>query len=108
MSEEFYPDEAQSILVHLDGTGLPDQVYRDFDLATLEDLLVAVMEKNKLGEFDGNEVGVGGATLFMYGPDADRLFAGVEQTLRDYPLCTGARVVIRYGGPGARQRQIDL
>ena len=47
-------------------------------------------------------------TLFMYGPDAERLFAGVEATLRAYPLCRGARVVIRRGGPGAATREVRL
>jgi hypothetical protein len=71
-------------------------------------MLIEVIEHDKLGEFDGNEVGVGGATLFMYGLDAEKLFAGIEATLRSYPLCKGARVVIRYGGPGAEQRQLML
>lgn len=61
-----------------------------------------------LGIFDGNGVGPGEATLFMYGPDAERLFAGIEKTLRAYPLCQNARVVIRKGGPGAEEREIRL
>ena len=51
------------------------------------------------------EIGPAETTLFMYGPDAERLFAGVEQTLRNYPLCQGARVVIRRGGPGSEERE---
>ncbi len=95
-------------MVYLKGTGLPDPVYRECDLATLEDRLVEAIERGRLGEFDGIEIGVGGATLFMYGPDAERLFTGIQPVLRAYPLCTGARVVIRYGGPRARQRQVEL
>jgi hypothetical protein len=98
----------QAVLVHLDGTGLPDHIYHEYDLATIEDRLIEVLERERLGEFDGNEVGQGQATLFMYGPDAERLFNGVEETLRGYPLCQGARVEIRRGGPGAQQRELRL
>lgn len=98
----------QAVLVHLDGTGLPEHVYQDCDLATIEDRLIEVIERERLGEFDGNEMGATEATLYMYGPDAERLFAGIESTLRAYPLCQGARVVIRRGAPGAEQREIRL
>ncbi len=90
----------------LDGTNLPDQVYRECDLATIEDKLIKVIKNQRLGEFDGNETGPTETTLFMYGPDAERLFAGIEQTLRDYPLCQGARVVIRLGGPARRNAKL--
>jgi len=98
----------QAVLVHLDGVNLPDHVYQECDLATIEDRLVEVIERDVLGEFDGNEIGPAETTLFMYGPDAERLFAGIEQTLRGYPLCQGARVEIRRGGPGAQQREVRL
>lgn len=98
----------QAVLVHLDGAGLPDHIYHEYDLATIEDMLIEVLERERLGEFDGNEVGPDQTTLFMYGPDAERLFDGIEQTLRGYPLCQGARVEIRRGGPGAPQRELQL
>ena len=98
----------QAVLVHLDGQGLPDDVYRDNDLATIEDQLREAIEVGALGEFDGNEVGPTVTTLYMYGPDAERLFAGIESTLRAYPLCKNARVVVRCGGPGADQREVRL
>jgi len=99
---------SQAVLVHLDGQGLPDDVYRNNDLATLEDRLREAIEAGVLGEFDGNEVGPTVTTLYMYGPDAERLFAGIESTLRAYPLCKNARVVVRSGGPGANQREVRL
>ena len=98
----------QAVLVHLDGSGLPDHIYDEYDLSTIEDRLIDVIEREGLGEFDGNEVGPGETTLYMYGPDAERLFAGIEQTMRTYPLCQGARVEIRRGGPGAEQREVRL
>ena len=102
------PPSEQAVLVHLDCTGLPDHVYEQFDLATIGDKLVKVIKQEQLGEFDGNEVGPDEATLYMYGPDAERLFAGIESTLREYPLCQGARVEIRRGAPGAPVREVRL
>src|SRR5882672_412205 len=32
----------------------------------------------KAGEFDGDEFGGGECTLYMYGPDADALFAAIQ------------------------------
>ena len=98
----------QAVLVHLDDTSLPDEVFEQCDLAAIGDRLAAVIERSGLGEFYGDEIGPTETTLFMYGPDAERLFSGIEQTLRDYPLCQGARVVIRYGGPGSEEREVRL
>lgn len=102
------PQSEQAVLVYLDGTGLPDSIYEEYDLATIEDKLTEVIERDALGQFDGNEIGPTETTLFMYSEDAERLFAGIEQTLRDYPLCKSARVVIRRGGPGAEEREVRL
>jgi hypothetical protein len=98
----------QAVIVKLDGVGLPDSVYEECDLATIEDRLIAVIKEKKLGKFDGNEVGEKYTTLYMYAPDAEKLFAGVEAVLRDYPLCQGAEVTIRWGKPGAPERKITI
>src|SRR5262249_42745499 len=92
--------QTQAVLVHLVGY--------THDLTTLEDQLIEVIEAGALGEFDGNEVRPAMTTLFMYGPDAERLFAGIESTLRASPFCRNARVVVRRGGPGADQREVRL
>jgi hypothetical protein len=98
----------EAVLVHLDGTGLPGEVYETCDTSTLEDRLTEIVVKQGLGEFDGNESGPTETILFMYGPDAKKLFTAIEPTLRDYPLSRNARVVIRKGGPGAPQREVRL
>lgn len=97
-----------AVIVHLDGTSLPDQVYEENDLATLEELLVAAISNSGTGEYDGDEMGPTETMVFMYGPDADALFSSVEPVLRAYPLCRNARVEIRRGGPGASQREVRL
>lgn len=107
-ASEISPESEQAVLVYLDGQNLRNEVYEEYDLATLEDQLVEVIEREGVGEFDGNDIGPGEVILYMYGPDAERLYAGIEQTLRDYPLCESARIVIRTGGPGAVEREVRL
>ncbi len=98
----------QAVMVYLDLDALPPEIADEYDLATLEEQLIAVIQEEKLGEFDGNEMGGDEVVLYMYGPDAERLYAGVRSTLRRYPLCRNARVVVRRGGPGAQQREERL
>jgi len=98
----------QSVTVYLRGQGLPDQVYIKYDVGTLERLLEVCLKNNNLGEIDGSAVTNAGPRLFMYGPDGDKLFKGIEGTLRHFPLCQSARVVIRYGPQGAPEKEIIL
>lgn len=98
----------EAVMVYLDSQSLPAAIYAEHDLSTLEDLLMEQIELNALGEFDGNEIGPTESVLYMYGPDADALFSGIEATLSAYPLCANARVVIRKGGPGAAAREVCL
>jgi len=98
----------QAVLVHVDGLNLSKEIYDEYDLATLEDQLIEMIESKSLGEFDGNEFGPDGAVLYMYTPSAENLFSNIEPILRAYPLCQNARVVIRQGGPGAQQREVLL
>lgn|GEM_PF-996824 len=100
--------EEQAVIVHLPGSGLPDEVYEHYDLSALEDQLIDAVDRAGCGEFDGNEFGPEGATLYLYGPDAEALFAAIEGTLRAYPLCPNAQVEIRYGPPGSPQREVTI
>ena len=65
----------------------------------------------QVGEMDGNEIGAGECTLFMYGPDADKLFAAIEPRLRASRMAKGGTIVKRYGDsddPHAREVRIKL
>jgi hypothetical protein len=98
----------QAVLVLLEGTGSAEKVYQQNDLVMMADTLKELIEREGLGELGGNEFGPTETTLFMFGPDAERLFAGIEPTLRSSPVCQGARVLIRRGGSGAEQREVKL
>jgi hypothetical protein len=78
--------------------------YRSTDLSelfALEEKLEAAILAADAGEYDGNEVAVGGgdATLYMYGPNGDRLFEAVKPVLESSDFMRGAKVTIRYGAP---------
>ena len=68
-------------------------------LEALEDELIAAIEAAHVGDFDGNDVAADGseATLYMYGPDADKLFEAVRTVLERNNLTQGALATKRYG-----------
>ncbi len=77
-------------------------------LDEVEDPIIDAIERAGVGEFDGNEIGPDGATLFLYGPDADVLWAAIESAVRQVPIGPGSQAILRYGGPGAPENRIDL
>jgi hypothetical protein len=97
------PDQAppaHSVIAHLRLSkrkfGTPDDVIACQRLET--DLEQSILEA-QVGEMDGNEIGGGECTLFMYGPDADKLFAAIEPRLRASRMAKGGTIVKHYGDP---------
>ena len=81
----------------------------DFErLQELGDELAARVEAAGAGEFDGDLIGEDLGILYLYGPDADRVWLAIEGVLRAALLPAGAYVVKRYGPPGSPETQIDL
>jgi hypothetical protein len=76
-------------------------------LFALEEKLESAIAVAGAGEYDGNEVATDGsdARLYMYGPDADALFAAVRPVLEASAFMKGAQVTLRYGPPGAGVRE---
>lgn len=81
-------------------------------LFALEDKLEQAISAADAGEFDGNEVATDGSDgyLYMYGPDADKLFAAVEPVLKSSSFMGGAIVTKRYGPPedGVRESIVKI
>jgi hypothetical protein len=76
----------------------------------LEDQLEAAIEETATGEFDGDEFGQGECVLFMYGPDADQLFAAILPVLRSSRLAEGGWATKRHGDvsdPDAREVRVQ-
>jgi len=74
----------------------------------LEDQLITAIENSAAGEFDGNEVGESEAVLYMYGPDADALYAAVVPVLRSSPIARTGTIILRYGPPEDGTREVRL
>jgi hypothetical protein len=87
-----------AVTVHLRLTGGPfGSPEEDDAVAALGDELERAVEAASAGEFDGEEVGEHKCVLFMYGPDADRLFTAIEPVLKDTPLAAGGYAIKRHG-----------
>jgi hypothetical protein len=71
-------------------------------LFDLEDQLLAALEGKNVGELDGHEIAVDGSDgfLFLYGPDADALYAVIEPVLRASQVTQGGNATLRYGSHG--------
>jgi hypothetical protein len=80
-------------------------------ISTLTDKLADAIEKHEAGEFDGDEYGGGHCRLFMYGPDADKLFDAIKKPLLASALCKGGYAIKRYGEASdmkAKEERVDL
>jgi hypothetical protein len=65
------------------------------DFVQVEENITKALEPLDLGLVDGNDVGQGEFTIFLFGPDARALLDHVEQILPPYLLLPGARAVLR-------------
>ena len=81
-------------------------------LFALEDKLEKAIAAAGAGEYDGNEIATDGSDgyLYMYGPDADRLFEVVKPALESSTFMRGATVTKRYGPPedGVRESAVTI
>ena len=81
-------------------------------LFELERRLEAAISADQAGEYDGNEVAVDGSDgyLYMYGPDADKLFDVIRPILEATSFMRGAEVKKRYGPPkdGVREHVLKI
>ena len=104
------PEHAVLVYLKLSDPAFGSESERD-SIHSLTGELDDAIAKAGVGEFDGDEFGDGTCTLYMYGPDADRLFAVVEPILRRSSHILAARALKRYGGagdPSAREQHIDF
>jgi hypothetical protein len=77
----------------------------------LTDKLDEAIEAAEAGELDGDEFGGGICRLYLYGPDADKLFEAIKEPLFASPLSKGGHAIKRYGEPSnpkAREVRIDF
>ena len=79
-------------------------------LFNLADRVEKIISAAGVGEYDGHEIAVDGSNgvLYMYGPDADALFATVRPTLESASFLKGAQVRLQYGPPGKGVRTKNI
>jgi hypothetical protein len=79
-------------------------------LREVERRLEAAIANAGVGEYDGDELAVdlSEGFLYMYGADADALFAVVRPILESAPFMRGAVALVRYGPPGATGSRVIL
>ncbi len=70
-------------------------------LYDIEEKLEAAINAAGVGEFDGNEIAVdlSDGSLYMYGPEAEALFAVVRPILAGAKCLQNTRVTLRFGPP---------
>ena len=85
--------------------------YGSTDLSSLfelEDQLEALLDGGEVGEYDGHELAVDGSDglLYLYGPDADELYAKIRPILATADCIANAVATLRYGPPADDTPQI--
>lgn len=96
------PGPEQAVIVHV--VAGEDSLFLDL----IEEPLIEAIEVSDVGEFDGNLIGAEEAVLYMYGPDANALFAAIAGVLQDADLPAGSYAIKRFGGPGASEERVNL
>jgi hypothetical protein len=96
----------QAVIVRAALPSISDDIWTS--LGILEDELAIALAQENVGELDGNEIGQSELVIYMYGADADNLFNVIAPVLQRSHLTSSASVSIRYGGPGANSRFVNL
>jgi hypothetical protein len=78
------------------------------EIFKLEKELENVIVQNNVGEFDGNEIGQGECVLYMYGPNAKKLYKTISVVLEKSQLVKGGVARIRFGPPGSKEERVKL
>lgn len=82
--------------IPLDGDfGNPDQIER---WNSLEDVLNEAAEASGTGSLDGNEIGGGEYTIWLYGKAGGPLADVVERAAREFVVPPGTTLFVRHGG----------
>jgi hypothetical protein len=80
-------------------------VYADLDFEqVVEEIGTAAGPDSFRGFWQGPEE----TALFLFGPDAEDMFARVDPVLRRLPIGQNARVVIRQGKPSLTPREVRM
>jgi N12 class adenine-specific DNA methylase len=98
----------EAVIVHFDYGQKDWSRFFEFE-KTLEEAIA----KAAVGDYDGNELATDGSdgSMYMYGPDADALFAIIKPRLMSASFLRNVVVTLRYGAvtdPTAREKKLRL
>lgn len=77
-------------------------------IVALEESIEHALRRHRAGELDGHDLRDGVWTLYLYGPDANRIYESVAEVLREVRLDPSSHAVMRFGGRGAREERAPL
>ena len=77
-------------------------------IVALEEAIESALRAHRAGEFEGHDLRDGVWTLYLYGPDAERIFESVAEVVRGARLDPSSHAILRFGGRGAREERIPL
>jgi len=77
-------------------------------IVALEEAIENALRATRAGEFDGHDLRDGVWTLYMYGPDANRILESIEGVVRGARLDSSSHAIMRFGGRGAREERVPL
>lgn len=100
-------DVEHCVIVQLSGS-FAGPFTQPFD--QLEARLVAAVERAAAGRCDGHEFGLdgGGARIYFYGADADRLAEALLPILRQAGFAKGSYLLKQYGEPGDAEERVPV
>ena len=80
------------------------------EVAEFEDAILAELAGREIGELDGHEGALDGSgvRIFLYGPDADKLYEAILPAVEQARLPAGTTVTRRYGEPGSPEKVVSL
>lgn len=76
----------------------------------LQDALTEAFARHSVGEVDGHEIAVDGseALIYMYGPDAEAMFAVALPILKAHPATASSRAMLRFGEVADPNARVDV
>jgi len=77
-------------------------------IVALEEAIESALREHRAGEFEGHDLRDGVWTLYLYGPDAQRIFESVEGVVRGARLDPSSHAIMRFGERGAREERVPL
>lgn len=100
-------EEALIIHLHLRDGPMASPEERD-KIFALEDKVIKAIEESGAGEYDGNEIGEGEFTMYIYGPSTQQLWNVVSPCIGAFVTNPGSYLIMRHGGLGAKEDRVPL